>query len=146
VPLRELEAGLARGVLSRRGLLREAAGLSHALLGTSAPRAMLRRYARALARFGVNAAAPTGDLPAMLLSALDTPRARAGGGIGSLGWRFGVVARLAESEPSLAGAFIMREGHAGRARALAALLRAGLLEMRNLALYPVARAWTVLQR
>lgn len=145
VPLRDLEAGLARGVTGRRGLLREAAGLSRALLGTSPPRAMLRRYARALARFGVHTAASTGALPAVLLAALDTPRSRAGGGVGSLGWRFGVIARLAESEPALAGAFVQRADRAGRARMLAALLQAGVLEMRNRALYPFARAWAALQ-
>lgn len=145
VSLRSLDAGLARGVPGRRGLLHEAMALSRALLGTRPTSAMQRRYARALACFGVYAATSTAALPPVLLAALDTPRARAGAGVGSLGWRFGVIARLAEAEPALAGAFVMRAGRAGYARMLSGFLQAGMLELRNRAVYPVARAWAALQ-
>lgn len=144
VSLRTLDAGLARGVPGRRGVLREATVLSRALLGTRPPRAMQRRYARALACLGVCEATSTAALPAALLAALDIPRARSGAGVGSLGWRFGVIARLAEAEPGLAGAFVMHAGRAGYGRMLSGFMQAGMLELRNRALYPVARAWAAL--
>jgi nucleoside-diphosphate-sugar epimerase len=144
VTLRTLEAGLTRGVWGRRGLLREAVLLSRALLGTRPPRGMQRRYARALGCFGIREGIFTFAVPATLLAALDTPRARVGAEVGSLGWRLGVIARLAEAEPALADAFVMLPGRAGYARMLFGLSRAGMLELRNRMLNPLARVWTAL--
>lgn len=141
VSLRPLDVGLARGSPARRGLLREAAGLSQALLGTRPPAGMQRRYVRALARLGIYAAASSVAPPTILLAALDTPRTRAHAAVGSLGWRFGVIARLAEAEPTLARAFVMRADRAGYARVLGGLIQAVALELRNRALHPLARAW-----
>lgn len=144
IHLRDLRDGLSTRGRPDRRLLEEARALGHALLRRRfrpAP-GLLRRYVRAI-RAGDEVAL---DLPTMLLrrptwiAALDSPAARRGGAMADVAARMTVFSRLAECEPTLVDAFLLRPGRQGRLRVIWSLADAAMSELHARVISLLARA------
>lgn len=144
IHLRPLADGLSSRGRGERRLLEEGHALMRAFLGRSPDRFAVRRYAQAIRALDNGRALPLRRTllayPA-LIGALDTPAFRRNAGVGTLGWRYGVAIRIAETRKQRAAAFLPVPGRAGLLRAIADVLRAGARELRARLLHPLAQRW-----
>ena len=132
VSLRSVSSALSRSGQSTRGLLLEARALAQATTNVSPPPELLRRYVRLLRVFGQEEGLP---IPTSLLgrptwlAALDLSiRERREARFGGFAWRMNLMSRLAETQPELAGLYLMTSPRTGRIAVMRGLMWACLHE------------------
>lgn len=143
VVLRPLSSALDRRGRGTRAMLLEAYALARALTGRTPPASLMRRYMRLLHTAGQRDALP---LPAALLdrpawlASIDMPAKNKHAPLtGGLAWRMGVVARLAETEPTLADLFLVTQDRSGMLAASKDIAKASLCELHSRCIGPLAR-------